>query len=183
LAFLAHERDTWGKTSIRARIQKNIHLLSLEGKPAPPLAVSQWLGPKPSGLAALRGKAVLLFFWAHWCRDCKSEGSVIARLISEYEKQGLVVVGPTQHYGYVAQGQDAPAEVELRYIDLVRQQLYGPLAGMPVPVSEENFKAYGASTTPTLVLLDQKGFVRMYHPGAMPYGELAARVQAVLKRP
>src|SRR5689334_17760388 len=103
LAFLTHERETWGKTSIRARIQKNIHLLSLEGKPAPPLDVSQWVGPKPAGLAAWRGKAVLLFFWAHWCSDCKSEVPDIARLIAEYQKLGLVVVGPTQHYGYVAQ--------------------------------------------------------------------------------
>src|SRR5436190_5364099 len=61
LAFLTQERTTWAKTSLRARIQKNIHLLSLEGKPAPPLDVSQWLGPKPAGLAAWRGHAVLVF--------------------------------------------------------------------------------------------------------------------------
>ena len=182
LAFLMHERETWSKTSLRARIQKNIHLLSLEGKLAPPLDVTQWLGPKPAGLAAWRGHPVLLFFWAHWCADCKGEVPDIARLMAEFQQQGLVVVGPTQHYGYVAQGQEADPALELRYIDAVRQQLYTPLASMPVPVSEENFKVWGASTTPTLVLLDRKGVVRMYHPGAMPYSELAAQVQSVLKR-
>jgi thiol-disulfide isomerase/thioredoxin len=183
LTFLTQERQTWGKTSLRARIQKNINVLSLEGKLAPPLDVSQWLGPKPAGLAAWRGHAVLLFFWAHWCADCKSEIPDIARLIAEYQKQGLIVVGPTQRYGYVAQGQEADPATELRYIDLIRERVYTPLASMPVPVSEENFKTWGASTTPTLVLLDKKGLVRMYHPGAMPYAELAAQVQAVLKRP
>jgi len=183
LTFLTHERETWGKTSLRARIQKNINLLSLEGKPAPPLDVSHWLGPKPAGLAAWRGHPVLLFFWAHWCADCKSEVPDIARMIAEYQPQGLVIVGPTQRYGYVAQGQDADPATELRYIDAVRRELYTPLASMPVPVSEENFRAWGASTTPTLVLLDRKGIVRMYHPGVMPYAELAAQVQAVLKRP
>jgi thiol-disulfide isomerase/thioredoxin len=183
ISFLTHERQTWGRTSIDARIQKNINLLTLEGKPAPALPESPWLGPKPSSLASLRGHPVLLFFWAHWCGDCKGEVGEIARIAAEYRGQGLVVIGPTQRYGYVAQGQEAGAEQELRYIDLVRQQFYAPLAGMPVPVSEEAFRVYGASTTPTLVLIDRKGVVRMYHPGAMPYRELAAHVQAVLKRP
>jgi hypothetical protein len=103
--------------------------------------------------------------------------------VAEFQPQGLVVVGPTQYYGYVARGEEAGPERELPYIDLVRQRLYTPLASMPVPVSEANFKVYGASTTPTLVLIDRKGIVRMYHPGTMPYDELAAQVQAVLKRP
>ena len=183
LTFLTHERETWGRTSIRTRLQKNINLLSLEGKPAPPLAESAWLGSKPPSLASLRGHPVLLFFWAHWCADCKREGGDIARLAAEYRPQGLVVIAPTQRYGYVAQGQEAGPEQELRYIDLVRQQFYASLAGTPVPVSEQAFRIYGASTTPTLVLIDARGVVRMYHPGAMPYGELAAQVQAVVTRP
>src|SRR5262249_51929546 len=71
VAFLGRELATHRETSIRTRIQKNIHLLSLEGKPAPALDVSHWLGPKPQPLSQLRGKTVLLFFWAHWCSDCK----------------------------------------------------------------------------------------------------------------
>ena len=52
----------------------------------------------------------------------------------------------------------------------------------PATVSAANFNAYGASTTPTLVLIDGKGIVRMYHPGAMSYPELAALVDAVVRR-
>jgi thioredoxin-related protein len=70
----------------------------------------------------------------------------------------------------------------LQYIEQVRQRHYSALADMPAPVSEDNFKTYGASSTPTLVLLDTKGAVRMYHPGAMPYADLAAQVQTVIKR-
>jgi thiol-disulfide isomerase/thioredoxin len=182
LDFLTQERAKWAKTSLRARIQKNINLLSLEGKPAPPLEIAHWLGSKPVALPALRGRPVLLFFWAHWCGDCKQEVADVGRLAAEFKSQGLAVIAPTQYYGYVAQGQEAPPEIELRYIEMVRQQFYAPIADAPAPVSEENFKVYGASTTPTLVLLDRKGIVRMYHPGAISYGELATQVQAVLKR-
>jgi thiol-disulfide isomerase/thioredoxin len=183
LSFLTQERETWTRTSIAARIQKNINLLTLEGKPAPALGESPWLGSKPPSLASLRGRPVLLFFWAHWCSDCKREIADIAGIEAEYRVQGLAVIGPTERYGYVAQGQEASPEQEMQYIDLVRRQFYAALAGMPVPVSEQAFRVYGASTTPTLVLIDRKGVVRMYHPGAMPYNELSAQVQATVKRP
>jgi hypothetical protein len=55
------------------------------------------------------------------------------------------------------------------------------LAGMPVPVSEENHRNWGACTTPTLVLVDRRGIVRMYHPGKMTYEDLSRRVAEVAR--
>lgn len=178
--LLRRELETYYNTSIRARIQKNIHVLSLEGKPAPALDVRRYLGPKPEPLAALRGKTVLLFFWAHWCADCKAEVGVIARLKSEFAADGLRVIAPTQRYGYVARGEEAPPDVELKYIDQVRHSFYAPLVDVPAPVSENNFKMYGASTTPTLVLIDRQGIVRLYHPGNLSYEELRSKVAALV---
>src|SRR6266568_1222129 len=51
--YLHDEFAKYRSTSIATRIQKNIHLLSLEGKPAPAL----------QGVALPKGKPVLLFFW------------------------------------------------------------------------------------------------------------------------
>ena len=176
--FLRGELKRWHDTSIRTRIQKNINLLSLEGKPAPPLELKEHLGANPPALASLKGKPVLLFFWAHWCPDCKQEAPVLARLKSEHPD--LAILGPTQRYGYVARGLEAPPAEELKYIDKVRREQYGAVPDMPAPVSEENFKNYGASTTPTLVLIDRAGMVRLYHPGKMTYEELAAKVRAIM---
>ena len=172
----------YGNTSIRARLQKNLNLLALVGRPAPPLQVTQYLGPKPPTTAALKGSPVLLFFWAHWCVDCKAEVPVIARLRQEFGPQGLVIIGPTQLYGYAAQGADAAPEQERAYIESVRTRYYGSLQDMPVPLSKQNFDAYGASTTPTLVVLNRAGQVAMYHPGALSYGELRAAVEKVAAR-
>ena len=99
---------------------------------------------------------------------------------SEFEAQGLKIVGPTQLYGYVARGEDAAPAKELEYIEQVRRQHYAGLANMAVPVSEENFKKYGSSTTPTLVLIDRQGIVRLYHPGQMSYEDLAPKVAAIV---
>ena len=180
LAFLSRELETYRNTSIRTRIQKNIHLLSLEGKPAPPLEVKNWVGPKPVSLEKLKGKPVLLFFWAHWCSTCKKQAPDLVKLASEYAPRGLVVVGPTQHYGYAAQGKDATPEQETAHIDLIRKDLYAGFSQMPVPISEETMKNYGVSTTPTLVFIDTKGIVRVYHPGALPYAGLVSAVKKIL---
>jgi thiol-disulfide isomerase/thioredoxin len=172
----------YGGTSIRARLQKNLNLIALVGQPAPPLQVAQYLGPKPPALASLKGSPVLLFFWAHWCGDCKAEVPVVARLRQEFASQGLVVLGPTQLYGYAAQGADASPEQERAYIEAVRARYYASLSDMPVPLSKQNFNAYGASTTPTLVVLNRAGRVEMYHPGALSYGELRAALQKAVAR-
>ena len=172
----------YANTSIRARLQKNLNLIALVGEPAPPLQVTQYLGSKPPALASLKGSPVLLFFWAHWCGDCKAEAPVIARLRQEFAPDGLVVIGPTQLYGYAAQGADATPEQERSYIESVRQHYYANLQDMPVPLSKQNFNAYGASTTPTLVVLNRAGQVAMYHPGALSYDELRAAVQKAIAR-
>ena len=98
---------------------------------------------------------------------------MLARLAQEFGPKGLVILSPTQRYGYAARGQEVTPQEELTYIDRVRQQYYSDMA---VPVSEENFKNYGSSTTPTLVLIDRQGIVRLYRPGRMSYEELAALV-------
>jgi thiol-disulfide isomerase/thioredoxin len=181
VALLQTAMQTYGSTSIRARLQKNLNLLSLEGKPAPALKEAQFLGAKPPALTQLKGSPVLLFFWAHWCGDCKAEAPIITQLRLEFASKGLTVIGPTQLYGYTAQVEHAAPADELAYIDAVRHRFYGGLMDMPVPISKYDFDTYGASTTPTLVLLDRTGKVAMYHPGALPYGELRAEIEKVTR--
>ncbi|MGE0450622.1 MAG: MbtH family NRPS accessory protein [Vicinamibacterales bacterium] len=181
--FLRRQLNTYKDTSIHKRIQKNVNLLSLEGTRAPGLDASEFLGAPPPALSDLTGKVLILFFWAHWCPDCKIEGPILADLLAKYQTQGLTVVAPTQRYGYVAAGAEAGPDEELRYIQQVRDTYYGFLAELPVPVSEANHKLYGVSSTPTVVLVDRKGIVRLYHPGRLTKEELEQELQPLLAAP
>jgi thiol-disulfide isomerase/thioredoxin len=173
---------TYGSTSIHDRLQKNLNLLSFQGKVAPTLRADQFLGAKLPLPTQLKGLPVLLFFWAHWCADCKAEAPIVTQLRSEFASKGLQVIGPTRLYGYTAQLEHAPASDELQYIDAVRHRFYSGLLDMPVPISKHNFDVYGASTTPTLVLLNREGKVAWYHPGAVRYNDLRAEIEKVVAR-
>jgi thiol-disulfide isomerase/thioredoxin len=175
--FLRQQLDVYRSTPIRARLQKNINLLGLEGQPAPPLTASEHLGaPMPN----TTGRPVLLFFWAHWCPDCKAQAPIVADLQATYGAQGLVVIGPTRRYGYAARGVDVGPAEELKYIDGVRQQYYGTIKDMAVPVSDEDALGYGMDATPTLVLVDRQGKVALYHPGRMTREQLEPYIKTLV---
>ena len=179
IALLRRALQTYGGTSIAPRIHKNLNLLTFVGQPAPALRGGEFLGMRAPSLAELKGTPVLLFFWAHWCMDCKGESPILARLHSEFKD--LTIIAPTQRYGYAAGGENATPQDELLYIKKVWDQYYAGMQNAAVPVSKENFNVYGSSTTPTLVLIDRSGKIAYYHPGAVMYEELRAAIEKVVR--
>jgi thiol-disulfide isomerase/thioredoxin len=173
---------TWRGTSIIPRLQKNLNVLTLEGKPMPPLRASEWIGAKPVPESTLHGKVTLLFFWAHWCPDCKAEAPILKQLGAEFERKGLVIFGPTKLYGYTAQDEHATATEEKAFIEKVYARFYSEIPNLQVPVGGTNFDRFGASTTPTIVLADRHGIVRLYHPGLMDEASLRAAIEPLLTR-
>jgi thiol-disulfide isomerase/thioredoxin len=171
--------ETYRDAPVRERIEADIRLFSLEGRPAPHLQTGVAIGAHvPS--KELDGKVVLLFFWAHWCADCKAESAMVADVLDRYRAQGLVLVAPTQRYGYVSEGRPASPDRELRHIVQVRDTSYPFMRKESVPVTDANYKQYGVASIPMHVLIDRTGIIRLYQPGRMTAEELDRAVRKLL---
>lgn len=180
IRYLTQEFGRAKDISLKSRIQKNINLLSLEGQSAPELDGAEHLGPVSARLSELRGKPVLLFFWASGCGDCKAQGSTLERVMKTYGPRGLALVAPTRLYGPGPDGKPATPVIEKAEVEKAWAETYPGLSGTAVPVDTETMIRYGASATPTFVLVDRQGVVRLYAPVRLTEGELSRRIEEVL---
>jgi thiol-disulfide isomerase/thioredoxin len=151
------------------------------GRIAPHIDPGLIIGPR-SPLSVNGASAMLVFFWAHWCPQCKAESATLAALVTKYRSRGLTVVAPTRRYGYTEGGRPAAPDKELRYIAQVRDTYYKFLQKIPVPIAESNHLAYGVDTVPTNILIDRGGTIRFYKSGALTEQELEAAIVDVLER-
>jgi thiol-disulfide isomerase/thioredoxin len=131
----------------------------LVGKPAPVFAAKAIDGGDV-GLAALRGKVVLLDFWATWCVPCKRELPALEKLNTEFRDQGLTVVGVTV-------GEDRGA------VDKFLKTAGVTYPVVPVEEGSPIVAQLSVTGFPTIVLIDREGTIASYEVGAR--GEAALR--------
>ena len=134
------------------------------GGDAPELEVAQWIDHQPVKLADLRGRVVLLDFWATWCGPCRVTMPQLSRLHARYESRGLTVVGLTQLEG-VALGTARSEAEELGQLRAFKRELKLPY-GFAVSTDAANHLRYGVRVIPTAFLIDRRGRVRYIDAGA-----------------
>ena len=149
---------TSGPVALRSRLNKRLNMMTLAGTAAPELVVEDFAGEaRPAGLAALKGKPVVLFLWAEWCGDCKGMARALAHARKTHAD--VAFVGLTRYYD---DGDKRPAE-KARVED-VWKTVYADVGTMPIVISTASMERYGGSSTPTFVFIDRTGIVRRYTP-------------------
>ncbi len=131
---------------------------------APEIAVKDWIDQKPATLASLRGRVVLLDFWALWCTPCHAALPHIAEWQEKYEKRGLSVVAFTE-YRNAVNGRRVRTSQEVNELRSFRRGARLPF-GFAVADTTETADAYGVTTIPVAVLIDRRGVVRFLNVGA-----------------
>jgi thiol-disulfide isomerase/thioredoxin/outer membrane lipoprotein-sorting protein len=116
----------------------------LAGKPAPAFEVKS-LGGETFSLAALKGKTVLLDFWATWCGPCRKSMPALEKISSEFKNSDLVILGMNT-------GEDR---------EVVEEFLKKTPLEYPVVFSGDSgvLESYGVTAFPTFILIGRDGKV------------------------
>jgi thiol-disulfide isomerase/thioredoxin len=86
--------------SFASAIKQGYEFAAMIGKPAPELNIEEWTNGSPLSADDLKGKVVLLDFWAIWCGPCIATFPHLREWQEKYSEKGLVIVGMTRYYGY-----------------------------------------------------------------------------------
>ncbi len=167
LGVLMLPGDTTGQDKTR-----RYKVAELEGKDAPEIKPEFALNGEKATLESLKGKVVLVDFWAVWCGPCRAVFPELTALHNKYGKQGLEVVGLTKYYQTTDFKDGKVVRIKNKLTKDEEQAMLKNFVGhFKLPyriqvVENADFSNYKVEGIPTALLIDKKGKVRMTKVGS-----------------
>lgn len=139
--------------------------------PAPAIR-GETLDGEPLDVSTLKGKVVVLNFWASWCSPCRAESPSLVQVANDFAGKGVAFVGVD------IKDERGPAK---RFVQV---------HGVPYPslfdqsgILLTRFVKYVPQSPPTTLLLDRQGRIAVMFPGGLTRSELAAPVAQLAGEP
>jgi thiol-disulfide isomerase/thioredoxin len=157
---------------------KPLEDVTTASNPLPELVVTEWIDQAPTKLSELRGRVVLLDFWAPWCVPCRYTLPRLQQWHDKYKDKGLVTLGLTTYYGR-AEGKSLTPAQELEYLREFKAKTRLTY-GFVIADSDANDINYSVGAIPVSFLIDRRGHVRFISVGVNDQ-ELAALDRMIKK--
>jgi thiol-disulfide isomerase/thioredoxin len=155
-------------TSGYLQIRDRATQMALIGELVPALTVKTWINAGPVALEELRGRVILLEFWATWCKPCQEMFPKLKKLHERTGPRGLEIIALTRHYmAYGGTAESMQEELQFMRAMVTEHGLSFPVGVAP---DERMQTTYGANGLPTCVLIDRNGIVRYAGPGVEDRG-------------
>ncbi|MGI9518022.1 MAG: peroxiredoxin family protein [Pirellulaceae bacterium] len=164
-----------GLIRMRSRVEGQVNANNLIDQPAPELGAGLWINGEELSLEDLRGKVVLLDFWAIWCEPCVDAFPDLRRLHDEYADDGLQIAGVTRYYNFTWDEENqrpsrsadaiAPGE-ENEVIKLFMEKYELPWPSLVIDKDSQVNEDFGVTGIPQVVIIDRQGVIRMIKIGS-----------------
>jgi thiol-disulfide isomerase/thioredoxin len=141
----------FGTTPAGGKAAGAVRRLELKGRPC--VVEGPSFSGQPLSTAQLKGRAVLVFFWATWCGPCKEDLPALRQLYQQYQSRGFEIVGVCLD---VPVGERVQQVQQLQAF-LTQNKVPWPQifdqGGLDSPVAAK----YGVISLPTMFLIDPQG--------------------------
>lgn len=139
----------------------------LVGHPAPTFTLTVWngAGPQTIPLTSLKGKVVLVNFYASWCADCTEEVPLLQQFWQQYQSRDIVFLGV------------AYQDTQANSLNFLKQFGVTYPCG---PAAAGTATDYGVTGVPETVLIDRNGVVVHHYSGAVDDRTLNTALQALV---